>query len=308
MSSNEGFHITKNHFVIDGFIVMGGAFTADNASLGFAGFNITAGVMGTVVRNNIIHHIGRTACSVSTNGFVGMFANNAPSTIFENNLVYAIGRLRVGENGCAKSVPNDRNDHGVYIHGGSIEIRNNIFYDNNRGYPIQFSSGGSDTISSFAINNNTIDGRSPTGVPRAQVEISSAIGSGTITNNNFSNPETCVFDIGGTYSVSGSITYDYNLTDLADADMVCQAKPATMINGGHNKINTSPGFVNISTHDYHLAAGSAAIDHGTTVSTVITDKDGVARPIGGAYDIGAYEVVGGSDSSPPSAPIGLNVK
>ena len=35
--------------------------------------------------------------------------------------------------------------------------------------------------------------------------------------------------------------------------------------------------------------GSPAINAGVTLSTVTTDFDGVSRPQGGVYDIGAYE-------------------
>ena len=44
------------------------------------------------------------------------------------------------------------------------------------------------------------------------------------------------------------------------------------------------------TPDYHLSAGSAAIDQGTNAG-VTTDIDGESRPHGGGYDIGADELV-----------------
>jgi hypothetical protein len=48
-------------------------------------------------------------------------------------------------------------------------------------------------------------------------------------------------------------------------------------------------FVNASVHNYALAAGAAAIEAGTTISEVRTDRTGVLRPQGARYDIGAYE-------------------
>jgi hypothetical protein len=47
-------------------------------------------------------------------------------------------------------------------------------------------------------------------------------------------------------------------------------------------------FVNATTHDYHLAASSPAIDQGVDVP-VTSDRDGNLRPHGGAHDVGAYE-------------------
>jgi len=48
-------------------------------------------------------------------------------------------------------------------------------------------------------------------------------------------------------------------------------------------------FVDIDRHDYRLAPGSPAIDAGVTMVDVPTDRDGVVRPQGRAFDVGAYE-------------------
>jgi hypothetical protein len=48
-------------------------------------------------------------------------------------------------------------------------------------------------------------------------------------------------------------------------------------------------FVNATAHDYHLATDSPAIDTGEAIALVTVDRDGVARPRGAEYDVGAYE-------------------
>lgn len=48
-------------------------------------------------------------------------------------------------------------------------------------------------------------------------------------------------------------------------------------------------FVNAAVHNYQLAAGAAAIDTGVALAAVTTDRDGVPRPQGRGYDVGAYE-------------------
>ncbi|MCX7669533.1 MAG: hypothetical protein N2439_05615, partial [Anaerolineae bacterium] len=48
-------------------------------------------------------------------------------------------------------------------------------------------------------------------------------------------------------------------------------------------------FMNVSADDYHLKAGSPAINAGTPLSDVTDDLEGNPRPVGPAYDIGAYE-------------------
>jgi chitodextrinase len=72
-------------------------------------------------------------------------------------------------------------------------------------------------------------------------------------------------------------------------------------------LTTDPKFVNASTNDFHLQSTSPAINAGATIASVTTDKDGVTRPQGSAYDIGAYEYVsgGGGDTTPPSTPTNL---
>src|SRR3989338_631012 len=50
-------------------------------------------------------------------------------------------------------------------------------------------------------------------------------------------------------------------------------------------------FSNPSANDFHLKAGSAAIDAGVNVG-ITRDYDGVTIPQGSAPDIGAYEFVG----------------
>lgn len=52
--------------------------------------------------------------------------------------------------------------------------------------------------------------------------------------------------------------------------------------------NIDPGFVDARNGDFHLRPGSPAIDAGISVN-LTTDHDGVTRPQGQAYDVGAYE-------------------
>jgi hypothetical protein len=48
-------------------------------------------------------------------------------------------------------------------------------------------------------------------------------------------------------------------------------------------------FVNAASYDFHLQAGSPAIDAGLTISQIVNDCDGTLRLQGARYDIGAYE-------------------
>jgi hypothetical protein len=68
-----------------------------------------------------------------------------------------------------------------------------------------------------------------------------------------------------------------------------------------------PSYVSEGT-DFHIKSDSDAIDAGATLASVTDDKDGVSRPQGAAYDIGAYEYSSGTNTTPrPEAPQDLRV-
>jgi len=63
-------------------------------------------------------------------------------------------------------------------------------------------------------------------------------------------------------------------------------------------INSNPLFVSTSTPDFHLQSTSPAIDAGIATAAS-TDREGVIRPQGSAFDLGSYEYFKGSGSTPP---------
>ena len=81
--------------------------------------------------------------------------------------------------------------------------------------------------------------------------------------------------------------------------------------GTGDKVNVNPLFTSYSrpvynvTSGYKLQSGSPVIDAGTTISSVKNDYDGISRPQGEGYDLGAYEYT--SIAMPPAPPRGLKV-
>jgi hypothetical protein len=59
-------------------------------------------------------------------------------------------------------------------------------------------------------------------------------------------------------------------------------------------------FVDAAMHDYHLVAGSDPVDAGVDLDGVTLDRDGTFRPVGRAFDVGAYEW--DADDPPPPPP------
>ncbi|MCB0397200.1 MAG: T9SS type A sorting domain-containing protein [Flavobacteriales bacterium] len=58
---------------------------------------------------------------------------------------------------------------------------------------------------------------------------------------------------------------------------------------GTGNMTSNPMFVNESTGDFHIQAGSPCIDNGIEAPFVEEDFDGEVRPYGSGYDIGAFE-------------------
>jgi hypothetical protein len=68
------------------------------------------------------------------------------------------------------------------------------------------------------------------------------------------------------------------------------AKSSTFTTQNANSVNGGdPKFAHPDTGLFKLAAGSVLIDRGVTLAGVPNDYEGNARPLGGAYDIGAFE-------------------
>jgi predicted outer membrane repeat protein len=86
----------------------------------------------------------------------------------------------------------------------------------------------------------------------------------------------------GLENSGGVVTQDYNLFYGNAADTW-----GDVAGGGHNPTG-EPDFVNVLLDDYHLGAGSAAVDAGANLG-VNGDFDGDLRPDGDGFDIGFDE-------------------
>src|SRR5437899_2373099 len=187
--------------------------------------------------------------------------------------------------------------HGIYVAGPKSVIENNIVTRASAAC-IHLWHGATNVI----ISNNVVANCGRYGIAVSADSTITTADSTTVANNIVVN-------------VASSGGYGYGLYEY----------PATGYNNvfNHNIVYNNPGanvslrtgtesgtmtltaaqfaslFVNYTgdmNGDYHLQSGAVAIDAGTTACAAgvtncvpLTDFDGVARPQGLAYDVGAYE-------------------
>ena len=234
----------------------------------------------TIVRNRV-HHIGRN-CTDTQNGRTGAsLGEGAHRVVFDGNIWHDIGRYKPGENGCwPKTQYYQNHDHGIYVaDANDITIKNNVFYAFGRGWAIHRYSSGGALSRNLVIVNNTFLGQNP--YRPGQIIIATPTDGLRIENNIFDRP-------------NGAAIYFENLRFPGALVRY------NMIHEGVTKVGRPTGVTfsrNWEKTDPHLASGfyarlgpdSPAIDSAVRVAEVTHDADGVARPRGGGYDLGAYE-------------------
>jgi parallel beta-helix repeat protein len=97
-------------------------------------------------------------------------------------------------------------------------------------------------------------------------------------------------------SISGSVSpvvIDGSSDPGAVIDYNCYHNRSSSSTGpGIHSVTGDPKFVSVATSDFHLQSDSPCVDAGVDLSAHhTTDKDGVSRPQGAGWDIGAYEFV-----------------
>jgi parallel beta helix pectate lyase-like protein len=239
------------------------------------------GVHDLNILGNHVHHIGRN-CTDTSNGRTG--ASLGASTrrvIFDGNVWHDIGRFAPGEGGCfPKTEYYQNHDHGIYVaDADEITIRNNLFYDFARGWPIhRYFSRGS-LVHGLVIVNNTFVGANP--YRPGQIILASPTNELKIENNIFHSPNSAAL-LFEDLPFHGALVR-YNMIFQG----VIKEGRANGVRFEHNWERVDPRL--IGTTDFRLRADSPAIDAGLPLAEVTHDADGVARPRGAGYDLGAYE-------------------
>jgi hypothetical protein len=245
------------------------------------GVDMGVGLTGDQVTRNNIHDVGRF-CTSTFQGLsgIGLADDNA---LIEQNIIHDLGRFTPGENGCSPTNSYWQNhDHGIYHQSGNnVTIRNNIFYNLVHGWAIQRYSTAGDAVDNARIVNNTFAFGNPN--REGHIVVGGTMSNSIIENNIFYQPLTAGiwFDAGAMTNV----TVANNMTSNGPVNF--GTLPG--ITFSNNFDNTDPLLVNPAGFDFHLTGGSPAIGAGLSLSFVPNDFAGVSRPVGAAYDIGAYQ-------------------
>ncbi|MGH8047918.1 MAG: choice-of-anchor Q domain-containing protein, partial [Chthoniobacterales bacterium] len=182
-------------------------------------------------------------------------------------------------------------------------FRNNVLYDNHAS-GIVFWIGGNDapaTSSSnrnVAVNNTVIqaaDGRAALQIDRGYDNVA--------FNNILFHPGSSARDAISITTTDTNTLSNFNIVsanfELADEDRtLAQWRSLTGNDADSTSLTAAQMqalFVNFAAHDFHLSGSNAAADSGTAAfdgkSAPGTDFAGTARPAGGGFDIGAFELV-----------------
>jgi parallel beta-helix repeat protein len=188
-------------------------------------------------------------------------------------------------------------------------IRNNLIYNTRAsGISLYQIDGGQPSTGNRVVNNTVlVSNAGATGSGRWALNISDASTGNTVRNNVFYSYHSFRGAITISADSLGGFTSDYNaVEDRFSADgggsgISLAAWRAATGQDTHSFAVADPTalFVNAAAGDYHLKAGSPAIDRGTADHAPGYDFEADVRPQGSGYDIGYDEFPVPLPGSPP---------
>jgi parallel beta-helix repeat protein len=234
-----------------------------------------------IIRNNISW--GNNANGIHMNGDIEQEGDGIISgALVSGNIIYDNG-----ENGGS----------GINMDGvQNSRIENNLLYNNHHsGISLYRINGGGASTGNVVINNTVYQAADGLWA----LNIQNASTGNSARNNIFVTQSSSrgAIDISSN-SLSG-FTSDYNAvvsrftTNGGNSNQTLAQWQASTNQDLHSLVATAAQlFVNPVAGvgaDYHLLATAAAINKGTNQLAPLVDLDGLSRPVGALFDIGAYE-------------------
>jgi parallel beta helix pectate lyase-like protein/uncharacterized protein DUF1565 len=239
------------------------------------------GVHDLVIARNHVHHIGRN-CTDTSNGRTGASLGAGTYRVtFDGNVWHDIGRFAPGEQGCRPATEYYQNhDHGIYVaDADEITIMNNVFYDFRRGWAVHRYYSRGTPSRGLVIVNNTFSGSNP--YRPGQIILATPTRGLRIENNLFRLPQSAAL-----YFERLDFPAAVVRRNMVFGAGIKVGRPKG-VSFSENREHTDPRLV--SETDFRLRSDSPAIDAGLSLPEVSHDAEGVSRPRGQGYDLGAYE-------------------
>jgi hypothetical protein len=159
---------------------------------------------------------------------------------------------------------------------GGLTVQNIILYNNTAAYGGGMATGWQVPANLF---NNTIVSNSATAIGNYGGGL--ALYGAAVVRNTIVVSNTG----GGIYATTANASLDYDdMWGNTNGNYVGSAA------AGAHDVSVYPRFVDSAARDYHLVIDSPLLNAGSPTTTVQTDVEGDARPLGGGYDIGADEI------------------
>jgi parallel beta-helix repeat protein len=276
---------SSHHIVIDGLVL--------------DGINTLGSVIGGeggIEPSMCFHHVSIRNSEIMNGGSRWTETDPAP-TMYGAGISSCGGDIEILNNSIHDIGVTDF-DHGIYIGVDNVIVDGNEIY-NNAGWGIHKYPAGNNWI----IRNNRVHDNARIGERGQGILVSPGTNNLVYNNIVWENRDGIVVKSTGTRVFSNTVANNINCGICNEAANSVIVNNIVYGNGGliddagsgttvdNNLLGTDPLFVNAGENDFHLQEGSPAIDAGSDLSSegVATDFDGVSRPQGEGYDIGAYE-------------------
>jgi hypothetical protein len=217
------------------------------------------------------HHVELSGNEIRFSQDQGIFAEDSTRNL------QILGN-RIHDNGRGH-VSGQHQSHGIYIEGRDHLIANNVIRAHPFGFGIQIYPDNKGTI----VVNNTVVGSGHSGIV---VGGDDGVGNITIRNN--------ILAFNSSYGVQADSDCPVSPV-LVDTNVIYGNRNGSIdrscssINSGGGNISADPRFVERSQGNLALRSGSPAIDRARGDFSPRIDIRGRRRPLGGGYDVGAFE-------------------